>query len=650
MFPRTHPNPTPKSPRRFLPALLLALIVGAAGYLGWPYLQASLVPAFPAERPAAATSAAGGTPLSTPSPTPHSIFAPRPQVFPGGVLLLSIQTGATAHLYAWHPPDLPLTRLTRGNWMDIHPAISPDGSRVAFASNRGGQWDIFVLDLPTGEVTRLTDTPAYDGHPSWSPDGLWIAHDTYLEDNLDIVVRPVDGSQPPIRLTYDPRPDFSPAWSPQGRRIAFVSSRSGEQEIWLADLDKVEERFVNLSRNRQVEEDHPLWNASGDSLAWSGTEENGERAVYVWNGTGRRPASIGLGDWPAWGPEGGQMAALLRQPNADYLSVFRLEDGLPTLPAAPLPGVLRGLAWGSIALPDPPPEEYRWAAETTPTPLWQAQLTPAGDLPAGRYHLAELDVEAPYPYLHDAVDEAFRALRAQTAAAVGWDFLGVLENAYLPLTAPAMPDLAGNWLYTGRAFAVSTAPMEAGWMLAVKETYGDETYWRLYLRPMRQDGSQGRPLTQLPWDFSARYSGDPQGYEQGGLLITNPPPGYWVDFTALAQTYGWQRQPARPNWRTYFPGTRLNEFVLSEGLDWESALLQLYPPEMLLTPTPVASHTPTFTPTITPTPTRWPTRTPRPTNTPWPTRTPIPSKTPSPTITPTPTPTLTPTPVWGAGE
>jgi TolB protein len=174
--------------------------------------------------------------------------------------------------------------------MDIHPAISPDGSRVAFASNRGGQWDIFVLDLPTGEVTRLTDTPAYDGHPSWSPDGLWIAHDTYLEDNLDIVVRPVDGSQPPIRLTYDPRPDFSPAWSPQGRRIAFVSSRSGEQEIWLADLDKVEERFVNLSRNRQVEEDHPLWNASGDSLAWSGTEENGERAVYVWNGTGRRPA------------------------------------------------------------------------------------------------------------------------------------------------------------------------------------------------------------------------------------------------------------------------------------------------------------------------------------------------------------------------
>ncbi len=648
MFPRTHPNPPRKSPLRLLAVLLVMLALGAGGYFGWPYLQTGLLLIRPAARSPAEASAPQADASPTPSPTAASLFAPRPQTFPGGVLILALQTGNTSHLYAWHPPDLPLTRLTTGDWMDIHPAVSPDGSRVAFASNRGGQWDIFILDLPSGEVTRLTDTPAYDGHPSWSPDGLWIAHDTYLDDNLDIVVRPVDGSQAPIRLTYDPRPDFSPAWSPQGRRIAFVSSRSGEQEIWLADLDKVEGRFTDLSNNRQVEEDHPQWSAGGDALVWSGVND-GEHRVYLWEES-RRAASIGLGDWPAWGPEGNQMAALLRQPNGDYLSAFRLADGIFTLPAAPLPGVLRGLTWGNVALPDPPPQTYRWAAEVTPTPLWTPALTPQSDLPPGRYHLARLDVEAPYPYLHDAVDEAFRALRAQTAAAIGWDFLGVLDNAYLPLTAPAMPGLDDDWLYTGRAFAVSTAPMEAGWMLAVKETYGDETYWRLYLRPMRQDGSQGMPLTRLPWDFSARYSGDPQGYEQGGLLITNPPRGYWVDFTALAQTYGWQRLPSRPDWRTYFPGTRLNEFAMPEGLDWESALLQLYPPEMLLTPTPVASHTPTFTPTITPTPTRWPTRTPRPTNTPWPTRTPIPSKTPSPTITPTTTLTPSPTNPWGTGN
>ncbi|RMF47037.1 MAG: hypothetical protein D6755_05765 [Anaerolineae bacterium] len=645
MFPRTHPQPPQKSPLR--PLLWVALIglLGAAAYLGWPYLQQ-------VQLPAAASASTTGTPrppeAATATPTPASIFAPRMQTFPGGLLVLSIQRGLTAHLFAYHPPDLPLTRLTDGNWMDIHPAISPDGQRVAFTSNRAGQWDLFVLDLSSGDVTRLTDTPAYEGHPSWSPDGLWLAYDAYTDDNLDILVQPVDGAQPPIQLTFDPHADFSPAWSPQGRQIAFVSTRSGEPEIWLADLDKVEDRFVNLSQSRSVQEDHPQWNADGSALAWSGTQD-GLRQVYLWQEGRAYP--VGNGDWPAWSPQGEQIATLLRQPNADYLSAFRLSDRLLSLPAEPLPGVLRGISWGNLTLPDPPPQVIQWAAEVTPTPLWQAQLTPQADLPAGRYHIAPLeDVQAPYAYLHDAADEAFAALRTQTAQAIGWDALSVLENAYLPLTAPAMPTMADDWLYTGRGIAINSAPLEAGWMVVVREAYGEETYWRIYLRALQQDGSQGLPLTQLPWDFSARYSGDPQGYEQGGLQISNPPPGYWVDFTALAQTYGWRRFPARPNWRTYFPATRFTEFALTENLDWEHALLQLYPPEMLITPTPVASATPTFTPTITPSPTITPTRTPRPTRTPWPTRTPIPSKTPSPTITPSITPTPTSTPQWGTGE
>ncbi|GAB4526312.1 MAG: hypothetical protein Fur0018_11510 [Anaerolineales bacterium] len=584
------------------------------------------------------------------TPTQAAVMLSGGQAFSGGVVVLSLQQGNSAHLFAYQPPQLPLTRLTDGHWMDIHPAISPDGEQLAFVSNRGGNWDLFMLSLATSEVTRLTDTPAYEGHPSWSPDGLWLAYDAYVDDNLEIMVYPLDGSQPPIRLTYDAHADYAPAWSPRGRQIAFVSTRSGEPEIWLADLDRIEQRFVNLSHNRTVQEDHPQWNADGSALVWSGIRD-GEHGIYLWHNGVINAAKVGTGDWPAWGPGDGQIATLLRQPNDDYLSAFQWQDGSLTLPPLPLPGTLRGLTWKQITLPNPLPQPYQWALALTPTPYWQVQITPAENLPPGRYVLAHLEgVQAPYAYLSDAVDEAFAALRAQTSQAIGWDFLGMLENAYLPLTAPAMPDLAENWLYTGRGFAVSSAPMNAGWMVAVKETYGTLTYWRLYLRPLRQDGTQGLPLTQSPWDFSARYTGDPQGYEQGGLLISDPPPGYWVDFTALAQAYGWQRQPALPNWRTYFPGTRLGEFAAPEGLDWESALLQLYPPEMLITPTPVASSTPTFTPTVTPSPTITPTRTPAPTRTPWPTRTPIPSKTPSPTVTPTLTPTPTPTPLWGTGR
>jgi Tol biopolymer transport system component len=64
---------------------------------------------------------------------------------------------------------------------DTAPAASPDGSRIAFMSNRDGDWDIFMVELnrpegPEGEgITQLTSNAARDGLPVWSPDGRWLA-------------------------------------------------------------------------------------------------------------------------------------------------------------------------------------------------------------------------------------------------------------------------------------------------------------------------------------------------------------------------------------------------------------------------------------------------------------------------------------------
>ncbi len=102
-----------------------------------------------------------------------------------------------------------------------------------------------------------------------------------------------------------------------------------------------------------------------------------------------------------------------------------------------------------------------------------------------------------------------------------------------------------------------------------------------------------------------------------------------MDFTALARAYGWERLPALPNWRVYYGGTRFTEFVLTGDLDWYSAMLEIYPPEALVTPTP------RLPPTLTPT------RTPVPTLTRGPSPTPTITSTPTPTPVPTSTPTLT---------
>jgi TolB protein len=248
-------------------------------------------------------------------------------------------------------------------------------------------------------------------------------------------------------------------------------------------------------------------------------------------------------------------------------------------------------------------------------------------VPNGRQRIVPLaDVAAPQPFLQDLVDEAFQALRASLAARVGWDFLASLENAYVPLTSPLGPGMHEDWLYTGRAFAFNPVPLNAGWMVVMREEYGAETYWRIYLRTRFQDGTQGRPLRSLPWDFSARNGDDPRYYEQGGALAQSIPPGYWLDFTEFALAYGWERLPALSTWRSSYPAARFNEFVHTGLLDWRSAMQEVYPEEALNTPTPIP------TPTLTPTATRPPTRTPYPTRTPTATRTP--------TSTPTPTTTL----------
>ena len=633
---------------RFGILILLVLFL----VLTWPLVQERFFPAiqFPDSGQALPLTEAVATeepPTPTPSPASITLFSPSEIQFDDGAWILGMQDGLHSHLFTYDPAALDFTRLTIGDWDDRDPAISPDGKYVAFSSNRDGYWDLYLLELLTGETTQITQSPEYDGNPSWSPDGLWLAYDTYVDDNLEIAIRPLDGQQSPIRLTDSLSADYDPSWSPRGRQIAFVSTRSGEREIWIADLDRIDNRFTNLSLSPHRSESNPVWSPDGSSLVWA-VVENGNQSLYLWDpNQPDQPAHyLGIGKRATWSPDGKQIAAEFSQPNQDYLTAFNVQNTRLYLPPIPLDGQAYGIDWGSFALPDPPPLAYIKAAEASPTPLWVEKDDPAENLIQGRSHLVQLeDVDAPYPALQDRANESFIALRTNLAEQIGWDYLANLENAFLPLTTPAQPSLDGSWLYTGRAIAINSVPINAGWMAVSREDFGNETYWRIFLRARLQDGSQGQPLTEPIWDFSARYTGDPRGYEQGGLEASNPPTGYWVDFTDLAKTFGWERMSSMSTWRSFYPATRLNEYALKDGKDWRAAILEIYPPEMLITPTPVSSPTITPTPTNTSTPTKWPTRTPRPTSTPWPTRTPTATNTPTITLTPTETGTPTPTPL-----
>jgi hypothetical protein len=108
----------------------------------------------------------------------------------------------------------------------------------------------------------------------------------------------------------------------------------------------------------------------------------------------------------------------------------------------------------------------------------------------------------------------------------------------------------------------------------------------------------------MPWDFSARTSGDTVAYEEGGRPKSAIPSGYYIDFTDLAETFGWQQTPSDQSWRQNWPGVLYWQYEKHDGLDWWSAMLQLYPESTLRqafsTPTPGAPR-PTVEIPVTPT-------------------------------------------------
>lgn len=563
--------------------------------------------------------------------------APLPAAGERDLIILSIEENGYAHLFIFNPQNQPLTRITAGEWNDIAPALSPDRTRLAFASDRSGYWELYVMELATGDLIKVTDSPQYDSAPSWSPDGQWLAFETYLNDNLEIAIVNVASGET-IPLTQNTASDHSPAWAPDGRNVAFISSRGGDSDVWLANLDLTgDDRYQNLSNTPFAAENHPVWNADGSQLLWASISQTvGFSGLYIWDAAAPDRAAYWVGDGGigTWNTVADQVTAVISAPNQNFLTTYDL-DGNLTLASVPLSGRVRGITWGFASLPVALPNSYVQAAALTPASLWSPAVTPGAEVPNQRWYVVPIDdVQAPYPQMHDLVDESFNALRLRVILETGWDALASLENAFVPLTTSLEPGFEDDWLYTGRAFAINSLMTNAGWMVTLREDIGAQTYWRLYIRASVQDGSLGEPIHNAPWNLSARYDLDPRTYEQGGEYAPVPA-GYWVDVTSLAATYGWERQPALPNWRTYYKGARFSTFALTSGLNWYNAMQELYPIDALVTPTKVLA--PTLTPTNTPTntPTPRPTRTPRITFTP--------SLSPTPSFTPAP-PTSTPTP------
>ena len=147
---------------------------------------------------------------------------------------------------------------------------------------------------------------------------------------------------------------------------------------------------------------------------------------------------------------------------------------------------------------------------------------------------------------------------------------------YVSIHEPLTPGVRLEWLFTGRGITIDDIPRMANWLVLVKEEYRDQTYWRVYIRANNQQGSYGKPLHDFTWNLDARYSGRNAQYENGGARSPYIQDGYWIDFTELADAYGWKRFPAEPFWQYSESASRYQYFAFTQEMNLQTALLQLY--------------------------------------------------------------------------
>lgn len=194
------------------------------------------------------------------------------------------------------------------------PSYAPDGREVAFWTLwRGAQPDIWVVSTLNGRLRPLaTDPDVGESEPAWSPNGSAVAFKSDRAGNLNIWLARPDGSNL-TQLTTGRATDDQPAWSPDGTQIAFVSDRAGTRNIWVINADGSGLRRVTNAPGNQ---NHPSFSPDGSRIVLSQGvySKVGAGSLYVgsnlWivnaNGTGlRQLTTVGFNDSsPSWGAQG----------------------------------------------------------------------------------------------------------------------------------------------------------------------------------------------------------------------------------------------------------------------------------------------------------------------------------------------------------
>lgn len=225
-----------------------------------------------------------------------------PTVAAGNVVFVSFRAG-NAELYSMPAAGGGATRLTNTTRAESAPALSPDGTKIAYAYDVSGVSRIWTANANGSGAAAFTAGLGFAGSPetgpSWAPTGTRLAFVTTSQGSADVWDLTA-GGQPNVLAASDSA-EVDPAWSADGQRVAFASTREGDAAIFT--VNPADHAITRLS-TRAGTEAEPTWTGDGrlvyvefspgsvTRMVWIDPAQPSVVNVIPLEGNPRRPAAI----------------------------------------------------------------------------------------------------------------------------------------------------------------------------------------------------------------------------------------------------------------------------------------------------------------------------------------------------------------------
>ncbi|MFD2259649.1 Tol-Pal system beta propeller repeat protein TolB [Chelativorans composti] len=240
-----------------------------------------------------------------------------------------------------------LRYLSDGRAIVMTPRFSPERQEITYMSYEGGEPQVYLLQLETGQRELVGNFPGMTFAPRFSPTGDKIIMSLLRQDGNSNIFTMDVRTRATTRLTNTNAIDTSPSYSPDGSQIVFTSDRGGRAQIYVMNADGSNQRRISFGDGIYST---PVWSPRGDLIAF--TKQSGGSfhiGVMRTDGSGERILTSGyLQEGPTWSPNGRVIAFFRQTPGAGGPQLYTIDLTGRNEQRIPTPNFASDPAWSPL--------------------------------------------------------------------------------------------------------------------------------------------------------------------------------------------------------------------------------------------------------------------------------------------------------------